>query len=65
VVNFLMRLPEVRRRTSLSRTEIYVRIKQGRFPLPVKLGARSVAWPADEVDMWVLEQKNKPRKVAA
>lgn len=32
-----------------SRSTIYLRIEQGLFPKPVKLGARSVGWPAREV----------------
>ena len=38
-VRFL-RLPEVLARTGLSRSTIYVRLDQGRFPRPVSLGAR-------------------------
>jgi prophage regulatory protein len=32
-----------------SRSTIYLRIEQGLFPKPVKLGARAVGWPAREV----------------
>lgn len=32
-----------------SRSTIYLRIEQGLFPRPVKLGARAVGWPAREV----------------
>lgn len=49
----LLRLPEVRRRTGISRSELYRRICAGTFPGPVKLGERASAWPADEVDAWI------------
>lgn len=32
-----------------TRSTIYLRISQGLFPKPVKLGARAVGWPAREV----------------
>ena len=49
----LLRLPEVRARTGLSRASIYAAIKRGEFPEPIALGARAVAWPASLVDQWV------------
>ena len=45
----ILRLPAVRSRTGLSRSTIYLRIKEGTFPPPVSLGARAVGWPASEV----------------
>jgi len=41
----LIRLPEVKARVGLSRSSIYLKISEGTFPPPVKLGVRSVAWP--------------------
>ena len=48
-----LRLPEVQHRTGLSRSTIYVRLNQGRFPRPVALGARAVGWIEAEVDEWI------------
>ena len=53
-VRFL-RLPEVLARTGLSRSTIYVRRDQGRFPRPVSLGGRAVGWIESEVDEWMRE----------
>ena len=47
-----VRLPEVMARTGLSRSTIYVRVAEGRFPKPVPLGARSVGWIESELDEW-------------
>ena len=52
----ILRLPEVLRRTGLSRSTIYVRLDQGRFPRPVSLGARAVGWIDVEVDEWIRER---------
>lgn len=49
----LERLPRVRARTGLSRSEIYRRIAACDFPAPVKLGERASAWSAAEVDNWI------------
>lgn len=52
----LLRLPAVKERVGLSRSSIYARIADGRFPAPVSLGARAVAWPSDAIDRWVSEK---------
>lgn len=49
MVQRLLRLPSVKAETGASRSTIYLRIQQGLWPKPVKLGPRSVAWPASEV----------------
>jgi len=57
-----LRLPEVLARTGLSRSTIYVRLDQGRFPRPVSLGARAVGWIESEVDEWIRERIEKSRE---
>jgi prophage regulatory protein len=49
----LLRLPEVKQRVALSRSEIYRRIASGDFPAQLKLGERASAWSATEVDSWI------------
>ena len=49
---FLLRLPQVKTRTGLSRSELYRRMATGDFPRPVKLGERASAWPESEVSAW-------------
>jgi len=49
----LIRLPEVRRRVPLCRATLYQLIAQGRFPKPISLGERAVAWVESEIDAWV------------
>lgn len=52
----LERLPQVKARTGLSRSEIYRRIALGDFPRPIKLGERASAWSAAEVDAWIAQR---------
>ena len=45
----ILRRKTVQLRTGYSRSTIYLRITQGLWPKPVRLGARAVGWPANEV----------------
>jgi prophage regulatory protein len=45
----ILRLPAIIASTGLSRSTIYLRIKQRMFTGPVSLGGRAVGWPASEV----------------
>ncbi|THJ89602.1 dipicolinate synthase, partial [Escherichia coli] len=46
----LIRLPEVMNRTGYCKAWIYRLISEGRFPAPVKIGVRAVAFVESEVD---------------
>ena len=52
----ILRLPTVKARTGLSRSTIYLRISEGRFPAPVSLGGRAVGWIESEVNGWIDQQ---------
>lgn len=45
----IWRLPSVRAEYGKSRTSIYEDINRGLMTKPVRLGARAVGWPAEEV----------------
>ncbi len=51
----LVRLPEVCRRTGLSRATIYRKEKVGEFPTRIPLSANAVAWYASDVGRWVAD----------
>ena len=52
----ILRLPEVITKTGRSRSTLYADIEAGKFPKPVKLGARAIGFVADEVDAWIAER---------
>ena len=52
----LLRLPQVRAKVGISRSEIYRLVSLKRFPLPVPLGVRLVAWRSDEINAWIGER---------
>ena len=56
--------PTVVSLTGLKRTIIYEKIKEGRFPAPIHIGARAVAWSMAEVTAWV-EARKAARSVQA
>ncbi len=49
----LIKLPEVKDITRRSRSRIYGDMQAGTFPKPVKIGPRSVAWVATEINDWL------------
>ncbi|TNF09946.1 MAG: AlpA family transcriptional regulator [Vibrionaceae bacterium] len=60
----ILRLPAVKARTGLSRSTIYLRISEGRFPKPVSLGGRAVGWVEAEITAWLNQQIETSRKAA-
>jgi prophage regulatory protein len=48
-----MRLPAVIEVCGIGKTTIYHQIREGTFPAPITLGAKSVAWLASEIDAWM------------
>ena len=48
-----LRRPEVIERTGLSRSTIYSYMTLGKFPRPVRIGARAVAWREEDIDNWM------------
>ena len=58
----ILRLPDVLARVALSRSTIYQRVSDGRFPRPVSLGGRAVGWIEAEVDDWIARKIEASRK---
>lgn len=51
----LLRIKEVSKRTGMSRSSIYEKVKQGKFPKPIKLGPKSSAWIEQELDKHIYD----------
>ena len=49
----LLRLPEVKHITALSRAHIYLLISKDEFPKQYKLGQRAAGWLESEVLAWM------------
>lgn len=48
----LLRLPTVMHLTGLGRSTIYRLIAENKFPSPVQLGPRAVAWHRKDLERW-------------
>jgi prophage regulatory protein len=51
-----IRLPEVKNKSGLSRSSIYLRMSNGEFPLSISLGGRAVAWLDTDIEQWLDER---------
>ncbi len=58
MIHKIVRLPEVKDSTGLSRSSIYLRMSKGEFPKSMSLGGRAVGWLESDIQSW-LEQKHK------
>lgn len=56
-----IRMPDVLKKTGLSRSTIRTLEKKGDFPKRMYLSVRCVAWEAEEVDEW-LEKRSQSRE---
>jgi len=52
----LLRRFDVENLTGLARSTIYAAIAEGKFPAPVKIGPRAVAWRESDVRKWIEER---------
>ena len=57
----LLRLPEVKATTGLSKSSIYARISEGTFPKQIPLGPRLVLWVESDIQNWISEQVSSAR----
>ena len=55
----LLRLADVKERTGLSRSSIYLSISKGNFPQNINLSSRSVGWLESEIDAWIQTRINQ------
>lgn len=61
MLHTILRLPEVKKGTGLSRSTIYLRISKNEFPRPISLGGRSVGWLEKDIDAWIAERVTSSR----
>jgi prophage regulatory protein len=50
--SLFLRLPAVMKMTGLGRSTIYRMVAQRRFPCPVRITNRAVAWRRIDLDQW-------------
>jgi len=57
----LLRLPQVKSITGLSKSTIYSRIAEGTFPKQIPIGPRLVVWVESDIQNWIAEQVSAAR----
>ena len=60
-MNTILRLSAVKNKTGLSRSTIYLRMRQGKFPKQISLGDRAIGWVEHEIEAWVSTQIKQSR----
>lgn len=61
MAHIILRLPEVKTRTGLSRSSIYLRIAHHAFPRSVSLGGRAVGWLEADIEGWLAQKIKSSR----
>jgi prophage regulatory protein len=57
----VLRWPEVQARIPISRSHAHALAAQGKFPKPIKLGARASGWLESEVNSWLEDRVAQSR----
>ncbi|MEZ5445160.1 MAG: AlpA family transcriptional regulator [Gammaproteobacteria bacterium] len=64
-IDHLLRLPAVENAVGYKRSTIYRLIAERKFPAPISLGARAVAWRSSEIQRWIDERGSPPNILEA
>jgi prophage regulatory protein len=62
---FLIKIREVLRQTTLSRSQMYLLIAAGQFPKQIKLSEKSVGWIQAEITAWIQGRIDQSRAQAS
>jgi len=54
--NAVLRWPEVAKIVPISRSHAHAMAAKGKFPKPIKLGARASGWLESEINAWLAER---------
>lgn len=54
--NKFLRLPEIMEVTGLARSTVYLWIKDGKFPQPIKLSPKLVVWKESDISDWIYKK---------
>jgi prophage regulatory protein len=58
----LIRIDTLTQMIGLSRSTVYNLIRSNQFPQPIKIGDRAVAWSESEVEDWISNKIETPRR---
>ncbi|PCJ48333.1 MAG: transcriptional regulator [Gammaproteobacteria bacterium] len=61
----LIKLNDVIRKTSLSKSSIYSFISKGTFPKQVSIGLRGSAWQESDIEQWINDRVAESKKLTS
>lgn len=59
----LLTKPEVAAKTRMSVTSLWRLLRAGKFPYPVAIGERRIAWYEDEIDHWIATRPSAKKHI--
>jgi len=59
----ILRLPEVKKATGLSRSTVYQKMSEKTFPAQISLGPKSVGWVESDIQNWIQEKISQSQSV--
>lgn len=54
--NRLMTVSDVMELTGMGRTTLYLYVKNGKFPSPIKITTRKIRWDREIVEKWLIDR---------
>lgn len=61
--NQLLRIPQVMELTGLAKSTVWLWVKQGKLPSPIKLSTRVTVWKRSDLEEWINAQSNEEELV--
>ncbi len=57
-----LRVKDLTKKLNIGKSKLWSMIREGKFPKPIKLGARTSVWLEDTVDNWMVSNTNNDNK---
>lgn len=54
----LLRIQDVMKKTGIAKSTIWLWVKEGKFPKPIKLSERITVWDENKIDEWIKLKKS-------
>lgn len=52
----ILKILAVCKKTGFAKPTIFLKVRKGEFPKPIKLGARATGWLESDIDDWISER---------
>jgi prophage regulatory protein len=57
----ILRMPAVCEKIGIAKPTLFVWIRNGKFPKPIKLSVRATGWRESDIDQWISERETASR----